>query len=79
MLFRVFDTMMATDAYFIFQDMPQTPHMAHKEFRLQACRVTFSSNSRHSLIIKNPPGQQLERTLHFLQVGLATVVISRPL
>ena len=35
MLLWVFDTMV-TKAYFIFKDMPQTPHMTHKEFRLQA-------------------------------------------
>ena len=35
MLFWVFD-MMVTNAYFIFQDMPQAPHITHKEFRLQA-------------------------------------------
>ena len=35
MLFWVLDTMV-TNAYYIFKDMPQTPDMTHKEFRLQA-------------------------------------------
>ena len=34
-VFWVFGTVV-TNAHFIFQDMPQTAHMAHKEFRLQA-------------------------------------------
>ena len=35
MLYRVFDTMVI-NAYFIFKNMPQTPQMTHKGFRLQA-------------------------------------------
>ena len=35
MLFWVFDTIVS-NAYFIFKDMPQTPPITHKEFRLQA-------------------------------------------
>ena len=35
-------------------------------------------NLPHSLVIKNPPGQQLEKTLHFLQVGAVSAGIPPP-
>ena len=80
MLFWVFDTMV-TNAYFIFRDMPQTPPMTHKEFRLQAAwglilAKTESKTRRTQSNSQNPPGQQLERTLCFLQEGAVTVGIS---
>ena len=80
MLFWVFD-IMVINAYFIFKDMPQTPHMTHKEFRLQAAwglilAKTESKTRRTRSDSQNPPGQQLERTLRFLQEGAVTVGIS---
>ena len=80
MLFWVFDTMV-TNAYFIFKDMPQTPHMTHKEFRLQAAwglilAKTESKTRSTRSDSQNPPSQQLERTLRFLQEGAVTVGIS---
>ena len=80
MIFWVFDTMV-TNAYFIFKDMPQTPHMTHKEFRLQAAwglilAKTESKTRRTQSDSQNPPGQQLERALRFLQEGAVIVGIS---
>ena len=80
MLFWVFDTMV-TNAYFIFKDMPQTPHMTHKEFRLQAAWGLILANTESKTRStqsdsQNTPSQQLERTLRFLQEGAVTVGIS---
>ena len=66
---------------FIFRDMPQTPPMTHKEFRLQAAwglilAKTESKTRRTQSNSQNPPGQQLERTLCFLPEGSVTVGIS---
>ena len=80
MLFWVFD-MMVINAYFISKDMPQTPHMTHKVFRLQAAwglilAKTGSKTRRTQSDNQNPPGQQLERSPRFLQEGAVTVGVS---
>ena len=72
---------MVINAYFIFKNMSQTPHMTHKEFRLQAAwglilAKTESKTRRTQSDSQNPPGQQLERTLRFLKEGAVIVGIS---
>ena len=49
--------------------------------RISGCRLLRdlfwrAGPATHSLIIKNPPGQQLEKTLRFLQAGAVSVGIS---
>lgn len=46
MLFWAFDAVV-TNTYFIFQDMPQVPHMAREEFRLQAARRLILAVKTH--------------------------------
>ena len=55
--------------------------MTHKEFRLQAAwglilAKTESKTRGTQSNSQNPPGQQLERTLRFLQEGAVTAGIS---
>ena len=72
---------MVPNAYLIFKDMPQTPHMTHKEFRLQAAwgHILAKTESRTRGTqsgSQNQPDQQLERTIRFLQEGAVAVGIS---
>ena len=68
---------MVINGYFIFKDMPQSPHVMHKEVRLQAAwglifAKTESKTRRAQSDNENPPGQQL---LRFLWGGSVTVGI----
>lgn len=60
MLFWVFDTMV-TNAYFIFRDMPQTPPMTHKEFRLQAAWGLILAKTESKTRRTQPDSQQSTR------------------
>ena len=45
-LFWVFGSIV-TNVYFIFQDMPRTPHMTREEFRLQTARRLILAGKTH--------------------------------